>query len=433
MRLSYLRLSNFRNLAEVELEVPPGVSVYFGQNAQGKTSLVEAVYLLAIARSFRAENERELVNFGAALEGGQALVDGLVEEDAPEERPHPNPLPGGEGTPARHRVIIGWRVHLNPRIEYGAGSSPPPQGGGDVGRAGYRVRKEIRVNRVRRTAGSLVGLVHAVLFSVQDIGLVQGPPSARRRFLDILISQADPLYLQGLQRYQRVLQQRNRLLRLRREGRAKPDEMEFWDDELVREGAWLTWRRNEVMGVLAPACLRHHCDLVGPGETLELRYRPSVPLTASADGMADSYHEALRAVASRERATAATAAGPHRDDFDIIVNGVDMGAFASRGQARTLALSLRLAEAEALSAARGTGPLLLLDDALSEMDADRRRRVLEKAARYPQVLITTTDMEQVSGFFGADAAYFRVEGGRIEPWGLFNAEGTENNAEGAED
>ncbi len=131
--------------------------------------------------------------------------------------------------------------------------------------------------------------------------------------------------------------------------------------------------------------------------------------------MAASYHEALKAVARRERATAATAAGPHRDDFAIVVNGADMGAFASRGQARTLALALRLAEAETLSAVRGVRPLLLLDDALSEMDAARRRRVLEKAGRYPQVLITTTDPEQVSGFFGAGASYFRVAGGKVTP------------------
>ena len=414
MRLSRLRLSNFRNLAEVELEVPPGVSVYFGQNAQGKTALVEAVYLLAIARSFRAENERELVNFDAARQGGQALVDGLVEDEGAEERfhPHPNPPPRGggnviegEGTLARHRVIIGYRASPS------AAASGP----------GYRVHKEIRVDRMRRTATSLVGLVHAVLFSVQDIGLVQGPPSARRRFLDILISQADPLYLQGLQRYQRVLQQRNRLLRLRREGRARPDEMEFWDDELVREGAWLTWRRHEVMDILTPACVRHHFDLGGEGETLELRYRPSVSLSGGAEGIESSYREALQAVSARERATAATSAGPHRDDFSIVVNGVDMGSFASRGQARTLALSLRLAEAETLSAVRGARPLLLLDDALSEMDTDRRRRVLEKTADYPQVMITTTDVEQVSGYFGASAAYFRVDGGRITPYGPFAA------------
>ena len=129
--------------------------------------------------------------------------------------------------------------------------------------------------------------------------------------------------------------------------------------------------------------------------------------------MADSYRAALRAAEPRERATAATAVGPHRDDFEIIVNGLDMGAFASRGQARTIALSLRLAEAETLSAVRGIGPLLLLDDALSEMDASRRYRVLEKASQYPQVLITTTDPEQVSGFFGAGATYFRVDGGKV--------------------
>ncbi len=400
MRLSHLRLSNFRNLVELDLEIPPGVSVYFGRNAQGKTALVEAVYLLAIARSFRAGNERELVNFDAARQGGQALVDGLVEDGGPEESPRPDPLPGAEKRSGRQRIIIGYRASPS------AAASGP----------GYRVHKEIRVNRMRRTALSLVGLVHAVLFSVLDIGLVQGPPSARRRFLDILISQADPLYLQGLQRYQRVLQQRNRLLRLRREGRARPDELEFWDGELVREGAWLTWRRHEVMSILTPACIRHHRDLNGEGETLELRYRPSVPLPGDAGGMAASYRESLRAAAPRERATAATAAGPHRDDFDLMVNGVDMGAFSSRGQARTLALALRLAEAETLSAVRGAKPLLLLDDALSEMDAGRRRRVLEKAAQYPQVLITTTDVEQVSGYFGASAAYFRVDCGRITPW-----------------
>ena len=402
MRLSRLRLSNFRNLVEVDLEAPPGVSVYFGQNAQGKTALVEAVYILAIARSFRAENERELVNFAVAKNGGQALVDGLVEDDGLGGRPHPAPLPEGEGRLGRQRVIVGYR------------SFPSSATAGP----GYRVSKQIRVNRMRRTAGGLVGLIHAVLFSVQDIELVQGPPSGRRRFLDILISQADPVYLKTLQRYQQVLRQRNRLLRLRREGRAAPDEMEFWDGELVKEGSWLTWRRREVMDTLTPSCIRHHRDLSGPGETLELRYRPSVPLSEEAGGMEDSYREALLAVTGRERATAATAVGPHRDDFEIYVNGVDMRAYASRGQARTLALALRLAEAETLASARGTGPLLLLDDALSEMDAARRRRVLEKASRYPQVLITTTDPEQVSSFFGSSAAYFRVEGGRITPSGI---------------
>ena len=390
MLLTRLRLSNFRNLVDVDLEIPAGVSVYFGENAQGKTALVEAVYILAIARSFRAENERELVNFGAARDGELAIVEGQVEED-------------DDGAGTRQRVIVGYRVsNTVSNVETSTGP-------------GYRVSKEIRVNRIRRTAGELVGLVHAVLFTALDIELVQGPPSARRRFLDILISQADPLYLKSLQRYQQVLRQRNRLLRMLREGRAAPAEMEYWDGELVREGAWLTWRRHEVMNVLWPACIGHHRDLSGGGEKLELRYRPSVPLTDHRDGMADSYRDFLESVAAREAATAATAAGPHRDDFDIIVNGLDMGTFASRGQARTLALALRLGEAETLSVVRGRDPMLLLDDAFSEMDGTRRQRVLEKASQYPQVLITTTDPNQVTGFFGAGAFYFHVKEGQITP------------------
>ena len=384
MPLSRLRLSNFRNLVDVDLEVPAGVSVFYGGNAQGKTALVEAVYILAIARSFRAENERELVNFGAIGNGDLAIVEGLIDD-------------AEAGSP--RRVIVGYRV---------SGSDSP---GGPV----YRISKEIRVDRVRRTAGELVGLVHAVLFTALDIDLIQGPPVGRRRFLDILISQADPLYLKALQRYQQVLRQRNRLLRMRREGRASPEEMEYWDGELVKEGAWLTWRRHEVMEVLTPSCVRHHKDLSGDGEKLDLQYRPSVPLAECSDGTADNYRELLELVSAREAAAAATAAGPHRDDFDIIVNGLDMGAYASRGQARTLALALRLGEAETLSAVRGREPLLLLDDALSEMDAVRRERVLEKASHYPQVLITTTDPEQVAGFFGAGAFYFRVGEGQVLP------------------
>ena len=383
MPLTHLRLNNFRNLVGVDLAIPAGVSVFYGGNAQGKTALVEAVYILAIARSFRAENERELVNFDTP-DGDLAIVEGLVEDD--------------EAGSSR-RVIVGYRV-----------SGPQNQGG-----TGHRISKEIRVDRVRRTAGELVGQVHAVLFSALDIDLVQGPPSGRRRFLDILLSQADLMYLKTLQRYQQVLRQRNRLLRMRRDGRATLGEMEYWDGELVKEGARLTWRRHEVMEVLTPYCVRHHKDLGGDGEGLELNYRPSVPLGECSEGTAENYRGLLQLLSAREAATAATAAGPHRDDFDITVNGLDMGAYASRGQARTLALALRLGEAETLSAVRGREPILLLDDALSEMDATRRHRVLEKASRYPQVLITTTDPEQVTGFFGAGAFYFHVDGGRVIP------------------
>ena len=382
--LSRLRLTNFRNLTHLDLGLSPGVTVYYGPNAQGKTTLLEAVYLLCIARSFRAENEREVVSFDAANAGEQALVDGTVEKNG-----------------QRLRGIIGYQPTQRSSRE-------------DNGLA-YNVRKEIRVNRLKHTAGELIGQVNAVLFSAADIELIQGPPSGRRRFLDILLSQSDPLYLKGLQRYHRVVQQRNQLLRLLRENRANADELTFWDDELVREGAWITWRRYEAMRELTPACVRQHEDLSGPDEDLEVEYRPSVRLAGDLTEVEDNFREALAAASHRERARSVTAVGPHRDDFNLTIDGADMGVFASRGQARTLALTLRLAEAEFLESVRGEAPVVLFDDALSEMDSSRRHRLLEKATRYEQVLITTTDLEQVNDFFGSGANYCYVSGGQVWP------------------
>ena len=387
--LSRLILANFRNFVALDLALPSGVVALYGGNAQGKTSLLEAVYLLAIARSFRAENEREVVNFAAAREGQQALVGGHLER-------------GDQ----RLQVYVGYSC-----------SAAAASTGAAGGRAGlnYSVRKEIRVNRVRRTAADLVGTVGAVLFNADDIQLVQGPPAGRRRYLDILISQGDPLYLKALQRYTQVVRQRNRLLRLLREGRAESSELEFWDDRLVREGAWLSWQRARALSLLAELCADHHRNLSSPGELLTLEHLPSVPVGEDVEATAGHFRQALAGQRARELATGSTAVGPHRDDFQLLVDGVDMGTFASRGQARTLALTLRLAEASYLAQVRQDEPVVLLDDVLSEMDEDRRRRVLEKVAGYGQSLITTTDPGLVRAYFGDSATYLRVADGGVAP------------------
>lgn len=387
--LSRLILSNFRNFAALDVVLPPGVVVLCGANAQGKTTLLEAVYLLAIARSFRAENEREVVNFAAAQDGQQALVGAHLERDD-----------------QRLQVFVGYSCS--------APSTVPQADGGRRG-LNYSVRKEIRVNRVRRTAADLVGTVGAVLFNADDIQLVQGPPAGRRRYLDILISQGDPLYLKALQRYTQVVRQRNRLLRLLREGRAEGTELEFWDDRLVSEGAWLSWQRTQALNLLAGLCADHHRNLSSPGELLTLEHLPSVPVGQDLEATAGHFRQALAGQKARELATASTAVGPHRDDFKLLVDGVDMGTFASRGQARTIALTLRLAEASYLSQVRQDEPVVLLDDVLSEMDEDRRRRVLEKVAGYGQSLITTTDLDLVRPCFGSNATYLRVAGGAVTP------------------
>lgn len=387
--LSRLILSNFRNFAALDFALPGGVVVLCGANAQGKTSLLEAVYLLAIARSFRAENEREVVNFSAARGGQQALVGGHLEK-------------GDQ----RLQVYVGYSCSVPSAL----GTTASSRGG-----LNYSVRKEIRVNRVRRTAADLVGTVGAVLFNADDIQLVQGPPAGRRRYLDILISQGDPLYLKALQRYTQVVRQRNRLLRLIREGRAENSELEFWDDRLVHEGSWLSWQRARAISLLAGLCADHHRNLSGPGELLTLEHLPSVPAGPDVEATGAHFRQALAGLRARELATASTAAGPHRDDFQLLVDGVDMGTFASRGQARTLALTLRLAEASYLSQVRQDEPVVLLDDVLSEMDEDRRHRVLEKVAGYGQSLITTTDLDLARPYFGSNATYLRVAEGAVTP------------------
>ncbi len=386
--LSRLTLNNFRSFSEIDLKLPSGVVALYGPNAQGKTTLLEAVYLMAIARSFRAENERELVNFQAAIRGEQALVGGILEQN-------------GE----RIAVYIGYQPFAADRPDHESASAGTA--------LSYSVQKRIHLNRLRRTAADLVGVVGVVLFSAEDIELIQGPPSARRRYLDILISLANPMYLQTLQRYQKVLRQRNQLLRLLKDGRAQLAELEYWDLALSQDGAWLTWQRGEAMKPLAALCAEHHQSLGSAGQRLEIQYQPSVAPGDSIETTQPAFRYRLEQLQARELATGQTAAGPHRDDFKLFVNGVDMGSFASRGDARTLALTLRLAEASYLAAVRDDEPIVLLDDVLSEMDSERRRRVLKKIAGYRQSLITTTDVEPLQEFFGADAAYFRVAGGKV--------------------
>ena len=380
MHLARLNLVNFRAFRRLEIDLPAGPSLLVGANAQGKTTILEAVYLLAIAKSFRAENEREVVNWEAASTLEQAAVDGLVQKE--------------EG---RTRIIVGYQPHHRAR----AGTSD--------GAPIYSVRKEVRVDGVRRTAAELVGLMNVVLFSAEDIRLVQGSPSVRRRYLDILISQSSPAYLRALQRYQRVLHQRNQLLKLIRDGRARGSEMAFWDEQLVGSGSLIVQQRAQTMAVLAETARVILQELTGGAEDLRLEYLPSVAPTDDPKACAEGFLRGLEASKGREIRLGSTALGPHRDDFQLLVNNVDMGVYSSRGQARTLALTLRLSEAQYLAGYKGE-PLLLLDDILSELDERRRVQVLERVLAYGQSVITATDLEPFSDQYLSKASVFQLRG-----------------------
>lgn len=379
MYLKHLSLLNFRNYTHLEIDLPRGMVVFHGDNAQGKTNLMEAAYLLSIAKSFRAANEREVVNRQAAREQGQALVAGLFQ--------------------TRDET-------LDVRIGFQCFPSASP-----VDRE-YQVRKRVRVNGSTTTASQVVGMAPAVLFSATDVDLVFGPPASRRRFLDILLSQVDRQYLRSLQRYQRVLAQRNQLLKLLREGHASDEETAFWDQELVKEGAFIMRRRREALASIAVLARERLRSLTRGEESLEVQYAPSTSYY-EANQEQQAFDQALAANRDRERAVGQTLVGPHRDDVRFLVDEMDMGTYASRGQARSVALALRLAEAAHLANIKGEQPVLLLDDVLSELDVSRRQQVMEAAQAYEQALITTTDLNMLEGSTLASASLFRVSAGGV--------------------
>ncbi len=384
--LSRLSLTNFRIFRQADLALSEGISVFHGPNAQGKTALLEAAYTLAVGRAFRADREREVLNFQAARDGEAAYITGVA-------------VDGGQNIV----VVVGYQLAES--------TSSPGDRSNRVDTPA--ITKQIRVNRRPSTASGLVGKIGATLFVVEDLNLVLGSPSHRRRYLDILISQAHHEYLEALQRYQASLRNRNGLLRRQRQNYVEPEEMEYWDDQLVEAGVRIITYRADAMLRLAGFAERHHRELAEPDDVLAVEYRPSVPPENTAAETETEFRRWLRQRAARERATAVTATGPHRDDFAIDVNGLDANSYASRGQARTIALSLRLAEADYLAHARSDAPIILLDDVFSEMDALRRDRILRKTTAYRQTLITTTEVALVRSTLGDDATYFQVNNGVV--------------------
>lgn len=360
-----------------------GSYVLTGSNAQGKTSILEAIYLLAIAKSFRADNEGEVVNWKAASNLEQAIVDGVITNEDGDTR-----------------IIIGFQPSLVKEAEK------------EPWEIRHSARKEIRIEGVRRSSADLVGLFNVVLFSPEDITLVQGAPSLRRRFLDILISQFDPSYLKSLRKYQRILLQRNQLLKLINDGRSTDDELLFWDSELATEGAQIIHSRDSIIDEVGKVAGQILDDFTGNIEKLNVYYNPNVPAAEHQEATRQVLQMALRHSKTKELSIGHTVVGPHRDDFKLIVNGADMNFYSSRGQARTLALTLKLAEATYLQKYKGA-PMILLDDVLSELDSDRRLFVLDRVIHYGQTLITTTDLRPFTSNFLHHAKVFSVAAGVI--------------------
>jgi DNA replication and repair protein RecF len=402
MRVLHLGLTNFRNYSRLELDLPEGVVLLQGDNAQGKTNLLEAIHFLSHIHSPRVKTDRELVNW-------------LVLQDN---------LPF-----ARLVARIQRRDEVD-QIELSLVQSNST----NIDEDASGLRKHMRINGSAKRAADAAGVLSAVLFLPEDIDLVSGAPGSRRRYLDDVIGQVDPHYSRELQRYSRVLTRRNLLLKSFRGRSPDPAQLTFWDQRLIEHGAYLSVRRHSVIGRLNTLVQRIHPLLTGDKEWLHLEYCNSVavgdqpgaasqmewltPLPASeveipVQDVAASFAAQLREVQAKEFQQGMSVIGPHRDDLRFLVNGVDMNTFGSRGQQRTIALSLKLAEVEWLTLEKNDKPVLLLDDIVSELDAAHRSCVLQVIDQAQQVIITTTDIAPFGQEFLAKTTLWQVQAGRI--------------------
>jgi len=376
MWLSQLELQQFRNFRRLRLEPQPGVLLFCGRNGQGKTNLLESVYVLATTRSPRTNVERELLSWRTPDDADLAAV------VAPFAR-----------LEARVRRLEG-EVHLELSLE---GERPATDG-----TTSTAVSRGIKVNGLPVRATGLVGHLPVVYFSPGDVELAGGPPAGRRQYLNLANSQASPSHLRALQRYNRILLQRNQVLRLIRERRQPPRALEPWTEQMLDWGSVVLRQRLCMVRAVDERVVSIFRDLAGTAETLHVVYRSTAsgwtlsdPLPESAE-LAGEFRERQERVAAREIDQAVSLVGPHRDDFTFMLDGVDLNTYGSRGQQRLAVLALKLAEADWMRAEIGELPVVLLDDVLSELDPQRRGYVLQRVAepeptQQRQVWITTTE------------------------------------------
>jgi DNA replication and repair protein RecF len=363
-----LELTDLRAYASLEADFGPGPHLVWGPNAAGKTSLLEAMVVLARGGSHRTTTDAELIRWGsdvtriAGQTGGDEIEVGLV-------RPGSAPATGG-------------------------------------------ARKRIRVNGVARRASALADRLRVVLFAPEDMLLVAGSPSLRRGTLDQLAATLFPSYASDLATYGRALQQRNGLLRAIRDETASRGELRYWDRPLLDAGGAVVAARHDLLEQLAGPLAAAHAE-IAPEEAatgaLALEYLTNAPTTAG-ESPRDALERRLAETAEKELWNGTTLVGPHRDDLAFVMDGRDLSAFASRGQQRTAILALKLAELDLVTARDARPPLLLLDDVFSELDPGRRAHLVRRIADLPQAFVTTTTLDDLDPALRAIATPWEVRG-----------------------
>ena len=396
--LRSLALRNLRGYASLDLTLGPGPQLIWGPNAAGKTTLLEAIVLLALGRSHRTGADAELIRWGTDFLRVEGVVGVMEATGAPE----------AESPEAESRAT---GVALEGSPPAGVALDVTFQAGG---------RKQIQVNGVPRRTAALAEHLRTVLFAPEDMLLVVGPPTLRRTVLDQLAGPHDPMYGSHLSTYTRALSQRNSLLRQIRDGEADRAQLRYWDEPFLASGAAIVVARLRLLELLTAPLAAAHREIAPAEEPLSLAYATNAPLLPG-ESPRDALARRLDETAEKEAWNGTTLVGPHRDDLVFRIGARDLTTFASRGQQRTAILALKLAELDLLTVLDGRPPLLLLDDVFSELDPLRRGHLVRRIADLPQALVTTTVPDDLDPDLRRRACAWRVvadvEGTRVEEGG----------------
>ncbi len=360
MKIKKLFLQNFRNYEQENFSFTDGLNVLFGKNGQGKTNCAEAVFYLCTGASLRIRHDKQLIRIGA--ESARIVAE------------------------AENR-------YGNVTIE------------ADI----YENKRDIRVNgsKINKNA-DLMGHINSVFFSPGELRLIQDGPDERRRFMNISISQTSPAYYTALLRYNKILDQRNTLLK-NRDVDLVLDTLPVWDEQLCKYAAVIVQKRAEFVDKLAPYAKEFHAYLTDGKEDLVIK--PDRKYEGDTEEITKTLLRRLENNYEKDLRLGYTTVGPHRDDLDVLIGGVDAKAYASQGQTRTAALALKLSEVQIFKALSGEYPILVLDDVMSELDLPRRKKLLKRIEEV-QTILTCTHTERV--LYGAECNKIRIEDGKIK-------------------
>ena len=359
MIIKSLELADFRNYDSLHIDFSSGTNILYGDNAQGKTNILEAIYLSATTKSHKGSKDRDVINF---YKDESHIRTYLEKED----------------------IEIRVDMHLRKNKSKG------------IAIDGQKIKK----------AAELLGLLNVVFFSPEDLSIIKNGPAERRRFVDMELCQLDQFYLYNLNHYNKIVNQRNKLLKDMYFNSSLRDTLNIWDSQLISFGSKIIERRKLFVEQLNEIIYDIHKKLSGGREELLIKYEPDV--------MIEDYEKSLMAGQERDIKLKQTGTGPHRDDFSFIVGDIDIRKFGSQGQQRTAALSLKLSEIELVKKMTKDNPVLLLDDVLSELDSNRQNYLLSTIGDI-QTIITCTGLDEfVNNRFEIDRV-FHIENGKIIP------------------